>query len=532
MKKQAVNIIFFCRYEEPRIPELDLYETLAVQTRLIDAYDFPVTYLLEYDSLLDERYRSLLLAQKARMGDRCEIGGWFEIVRPLVERAGLTWRGREGYNWDWHSHVGFSVGYTQEERRRLVDVFMEDFKSFFGTYPKSVGSWVIDAYTLGYMADAYGVIASCNCRDQWGTDGYTLWGGYYAQGYYPSRWNMLCPANSVENQIPIPVFRMLGNDPIYQVDSKIEMDADCLPDTCLRDCHTLEPVYADPGGGGNREWVDWFLKETFTPQTLSFNYVHVGQENSFSWELQGEGTQYQFKRLQELQQAGILTLETLSQTGAWYRDTYPVTPAASITAFSDWHGLGHQSFWYNSRFYRMNMLVQDGAVLLRDLQLFRDTYTERYYDTPCPSEAMTYDNLPVVDGNRWSNRRYRAGLHVGYLDGEQLCELTVSFVQVAYPDDHTMELSLTVPQGVVSLRCTEDQQVWQCPDGMHLCLWLIADKAKMPDYRVEPQQLVCSQRDFVYTVQVENGVLKEGKEQMPWLLVSDRNTITLQCFQR
>lgn len=56
----------------------------------------------------------------------------------------------------------------------------------FGVYPKSVGSWFIDAVTLKYMAERYGVVASCNCKDQIGTDGYTLWGGYWNQGYYPS----------------------------------------------------------------------------------------------------------------------------------------------------------------------------------------------------------------------------------------------------------------------------------------------------------------------------------------------------------
>jgi hypothetical protein len=39
-----------------------------------------------------------------------EIGAWLEVVRPLVEKAGLAWRGRPGFDWDWHADVGFTVG--------------------------------------------------------------------------------------------------------------------------------------------------------------------------------------------------------------------------------------------------------------------------------------------------------------------------------------------------------------------------------------------------------------------------------------
>ena len=80
--------------------------------------------------MLDECYRQILLKQRERLGERCEIGGWFEVVQPLVEEAGLEWRGRKGFKWDWHSHVGFSVGYTHEERKRLVDTY-EDFSGVF-----------------------------------------------------------------------------------------------------------------------------------------------------------------------------------------------------------------------------------------------------------------------------------------------------------------------------------------------------------------------------------------------------------------
>jgi hypothetical protein len=131
-----------------------------------------------------------------------------------LKRPVLKWRG--DHEWDSAANVGFSPGYTPAERRQLVDVYMADFKAIFGYYPRTVGSWYIDEVTLAYMVERYGIVASCNCKDQIGTDGYTLWGGYWNQAYYPSRLNAYMPAQTQAGQINVPIFRMLGSDPIYQ----------------------------------------------------------------------------------------------------------------------------------------------------------------------------------------------------------------------------------------------------------------------------------------------------------------------------
>ena len=63
---------------------------------------------------------------------------------------------------------------------------------------------------------------------------------------------MFCPANSKENQINMPVFRMLGSDAIYAYDSQ-------AIDYGFRKCPTLEPVHL----GGTKIWCDCFSKKRF-----------------------------------------------------------------------------------------------------------------------------------------------------------------------------------------------------------------------------------------------------------------------------
>lgn len=394
-----VNIINFIRACEPRNPTLDLVLPVRRQLELARQHGLPTTWLLQYDALIDERFHGLL-RDGGNPGD--EVGIWFEVVQPLVEKAGLTWRGR--FPWDWHAHVGFSVGYTPAERERLADVFLAEFQARFGRYPTSMGSWFFDAHLLGYLADRYGLQQACNCKEQWGTDGYSLWGGYYNQAYYPSRFNALMPAQTRANQIDVPVFRMLGSDPIYQYD--------CGRGGVSQGVVTLEPVYWGKGGGGGGQpaWVRWFMAQLCQTPALGFNYAQAGQENSFGWPAMQAGLTDQYAVLAALRDEGAIRLETLEATGAWFTSRWPLTPPTAFMGLSDWKDEGRRSIWFDTRHYRVNLLWENGELWIRDLHLFDETYAERYLHEVCATPNCLYDTLPVVDGNLWTSGSARAGL--------------------------------------------------------------------------------------------------------------------------
>src|ERR1700758_3685974 len=91
---KIVNIVNFIRLLEPRdsaITEDVLYQTVVKQITIMKKYRLGGTFLLQYDALLDPRYQKLL---KSLPRDSFEIGAWWEIPQPLVEHAGLKWRGR------------------------------------------------------------------------------------------------------------------------------------------------------------------------------------------------------------------------------------------------------------------------------------------------------------------------------------------------------------------------------------------------------------------------------------------------------
>lgn len=415
--ENIVNIVNFIRGAEPRDRSIDLVEPVREQIRLMKENHLPGTFLVQYDAMLREDIMELL---RPLDPEQFELGVWLEMNQPHCEAAGLAWRGREGYEWDWHAHCGFSVGYTREEREKLVDVIFEKFEKSFGRKVKSVGSWMIDAYTLGYMADKYGIEASCNCKDQWGTDGYTVWGGYWNQGYYPSRVNALCPAQSLEKQIPVPVFRMLGSDPVTQYDLGLKVDSGA---SACQSVASLEPVYNEKTGnqgGGFPQWVDWFMRQNFQGGSLAFAYAQAGQENSFGWPRMKRGLEYQFPLFAEWREKYGLRVERMEDTGRWYKENFEKTPATSVSALEPYGDRQAQSVWYNCKDYRVNLYRDDSALRIRDLTLFDEKYEERYMDAVCETEYLVYDNLLIMDGNRMSGDGVLAGGYVTDAAGNNL----------------------------------------------------------------------------------------------------------------
>lgn len=402
-RQGIVHIINFIRGVEPRDASIDLLEPILRQSELAQRHNLPVTWLVQYDALLDPRFVDVL----KKMPSHDEIGVWFEFMQPLVEAAGLPWRGR--FPWDWHAHVGFSVGYTPAERVRMIDILMEKFRATFGRAAKAAGSWFIDAHSLEHLSTRHGIAAFCNCKDQWGTDGYTLWGGYFNQAYYPSKLNSYIPAQTAAAQIDVPTFRMLGSDPIHQYEIGSNHNGQLVL--------TLEPVSP---GGADPAWTDQFLSNMFETPCLSFGYTQMGQENSFGWPAMATGLVHQHRRVAELRDRGLVRVETLGQSGAWFKTRYPLTPPSSVVAPRDLNAPDRGALWYCSKNYRTSLRWDGAALRLRDLQRFDERRPEPFLDSVCTQHACKYDALPALDGFLWSDSTHSAGLRILKADGTPL----------------------------------------------------------------------------------------------------------------
>lgn len=523
-----INFVNFIRQVEPRDERFTneyLFQTTANELAQLNEYGFRGTFLLQYDALVDSAYQQLMREAKEKGH---EVGAWWEITEPHVRDAGMTWRGR--YPWDWHANVGFATGYTPEERERLVDTYMNRFHEIFGSYPESVGSWFIDAHTLQYFSDKYGITASCNCKDQYGTDGYTLWGGYWNQAYYPSRVNAYMPAQTSEGQIPVPVFRMLGSDPVLQYDNAL--------DSRVQGVITLEPVYTgNGGGGGNRQWIEWFLPAMANSKSLGFNYIQAGQENSFGWEAMKNGLTMQMPIIRQLADEGKVRVETLAESGRWFKERYPLTPATSVTVDDDFLHDGRSAAWYDSRFYRIGLFWEGDFFVIRDIHLFDESIESDYLRQAGTSTQCVYTTLPIVDGYLWSTSDERAGLRLVALQGESGTEeipvFSHSFRQTAADQ---LVVDQKTPYGTFTLTLNEDNITCSLRAKKKVN-WAIeftaAPKASLPFDELSAQEMRATWKGHPYAFHLQKGSFETASSSSgkptSWRMHPQRGKIVLSC---
>lgn len=422
-KRQIVNIVNFIRgFDSEPQPPMETYYTVKNQIELLNKYGFKSTFLIQYDALQMDHFRELMLSLDQ---DQYEIGVWFEVIKPLAEDAGVEWKWHR--EWNGLCDCGYAMAYDLDIRKKMIDLVFEQFKDIFGYYPRVFGAWFYDTFTARYINDKYGLDAFCNCKEQYGTDGYTLWGGYYGQAYYPSRSNVFIPAQSKAEQMDIPLFKMLGSDQVYQYEFGREED---LSPRKAQSVITLEPVYHD-AGGGLPKWVDWYMKENFNGECLSFGYAQAGQENSFGWQKMKDGLIYQFALFDQMQREGKIEIEPLGTTGRWYKEKYKETPASTITAHSAYDDENKDTAWYCSKNYRVNVHGEDGIVYIRDLHIFDDSIADQFDTKNCTETFAIYESLPVVDGFLYSGSNIKSGAYIKDEKGDRITYKNMVFTEIS-----------------------------------------------------------------------------------------------------
>jgi hypothetical protein len=518
VQPKIVNIINFIRLLEPRDKEITedvLYKTVVEQVKIMRKNKLRGTFLLQYDALMDHRYQELM---KSLPADTFEIGAWWEIPQPLVENSGMKWMGR--FPWDWHANVGFTTGYTPKERELLADTYMKDFRNIFGYYPSSVGCWFIDAHTLNYLYDKYGISSSCMCRDQVGTDGYTLWGGYWNQAYYPSRLNSYMPAQTAEKQLNLPVFRMLGSDPVRQYDKGVPPGQQGVI--------TLEPVYM--AAGGDSAWVNWFFREFVKGESLEFNYVQAGQENSFTWSQMKKGFTIQMPLIAKLRDEKKITLMTLGETGKWFTDKFVTTPATSFVVNKDLNGSDKKTAWFNNRFYRANFLWEKDHLRIRDIHMFDENFPSFYTTEKTDKTYCEFYTLPVMDGYLWSTKKDTAGLMFKVVtDGKEVLltgsepvftESQPGHLQIAWPltnIDGTLQINME-EEGIRMELKTRKKSNWSL-------VFNAAESARLPFQKTGPKKIDCSFEGMNYSITAGKGTINEYKSG--FRIIPDDNGIEI-----
>lgn len=159
------------------------------QYQAIDNLELKATWLIQNDVFEDKE----LIEKIKKFNDKQELGIFLEISKDLALKSRVYFD--EQRPW-YDPGVLFLSAYSREDRKKLIDRMMKDFERTFGYFPKSVGAWWIDSYSMSYLEDRYGIKTALICADQKTTDNYGIWGQWWGYPYYPAKDNILVPGNS------------------------------------------------------------------------------------------------------------------------------------------------------------------------------------------------------------------------------------------------------------------------------------------------------------------------------------------------
>lgn len=349
--------------------------SLASQYSEIKNRNLSATWLLAYDAIMDEGVISLIRS----MDEKQEIGIFMEVTPKIAKDAGVTYTKTDS----WHrANAVFLSGYSQENRLKLIDIVFNKFKETFGFYPKSIGAWWIDSFSLSYMKNKYGITANLDCADQFATDGYQIWGQFWSVPFYPSKNHSGSPARAIENKVGVVTTQWAARDPLngYGTGRESAYSTQDYFTINLNDDYfkKLVELYA---GRHNNEFgqITVGLEGDFTPDTYSGTFAR------------------QMEIIKQFEESGKFKVVTMGEFSKWYIQTFPGLSPPHVITTDDLLGKGGKVVWYQSPAYRLGLSydLQKRKTKIFDFRTYHDDFQEPYYFSP-NRELNLFINLPSL----------------------------------------------------------------------------------------------------------------------------------------
>lgn len=354
-------------------------EVLIGQKNILSQNNIPSTWLIRPDAFNDTEIKSQLKS----LPKNSELGLFLEITPTWTKEARVKYR--ESKSWHQAGSV-FLTGYTQDERIKLINSAFEAFKKEFGEYPKSVGAWWVDSFSLDYMQEKFGITSGLVVADQYSTDDYQIWGHFWSTPYYPMKRNALYPAQSIENKIPVVLMQWAARDPVNAYGNGVLESTYSVQPNDYIDYHDLD--------------INYFrsLLEIYTNQNFNqFNHIVVGLENSYSWKKYGEEYERQIKLLSQMRTQGKITLLTMADFSNYYQNTFVNNSPVHILIANDPLNSDKKTIWFMNPYYRIGIFIDKSAVSIRDVRQYVEGSEEICFRDPCRKLNFATTATRVLD---------------------------------------------------------------------------------------------------------------------------------------
>jgi hypothetical protein len=335
-------------------------ESVKTQYLQVAQNHLPATWLLTYDALVHEGIFPVINS----MDDNQELGIFLEVSSEFAKAANVKY-----HQGSWHfANSLFLSGYTQGERKKLVDTVFAKFNSKFGYYPTSVGSWWTDSFSLDYMKQKYNITANLTLADQFSTDGYQVWGQYWSTPFYPSRFHAGIPASSKEVKLDLVNIQWAPRDPLNGYQDSLYSTQD----------------YKTPRLGLDTDFFGRLIRLYGAKNRNEFGQITVGLEGDLAAHDYKREFATQMKLIAKLKERQEFEVGNMKSFSAWYRKSYPGLSPAQIVETDDLLGKKNKIVWYQSPHYRIG-LIHDYVTQktkIFDFRTYHKDLQEPYYVSP------------------------------------------------------------------------------------------------------------------------------------------------------
>jgi hypothetical protein len=205
-----------------------------------------------------------------------------------------------------------------------------------------------------------------------------------------------------------------------------------------------------------------------------------------------------------------IRVETMEASGRWFSKKYKVTPVTSFSVDKDLEGSDLKTIWFNSRFYRINILWEHGTLRIRDVHLFNENLPSVYETQPVTENECRFFTLPFVDGYIWSKPEQLAGLRLkAVIDGKEI-SLKGGDPKFTRTGPGIMHISwpLQTVQGWVEIDLDEKKMEMKLKINQALNWFLdlsTAADVQLPFGSISGRNLDCSFEGMHYNIQAAKG---------------------------
>lgn len=392
----------------------DPLKSISAQYKVISKNNLSATWLITFD-VLDKAELTKFI--KTFDTDQ-EIGLFFEVSKNYANASGVMYDDNKSWH---HASNIFLSGYSQEDRKKLIDVLFSKFKETFGYYPNSVGSWWTDAYSLNYMKEKYDITTNLTVADQNSTDGYQVWGQYFSTPFYPSKYHVGMPA-SENNKLDIVMMQWAPRFPYEGYFNSLYSSQDYK---VVKEINSIS-------------YYEKLIKFYADKHSNKFGQAVVGLEGDFNPNDYAGSYKDEMEVVSKLIKDGNYSVITMDGFSKWYRNEFKELSPVQIHSSESVKDPDRKVWWYQSPEYRIGITYKNGVLKIFDLRKYSDNFEEPYFIAPNRNINLQIHIPSIIDevnnpSNTWE---IQVGKFVDVTSSDQKLQLSFSHGKVTFNSDN------------------------------------------------------------------------------------------------